>query len=305
MASSIESNAESRFKLGIVVPLTKLSTNYKNLMSWLSQIPEGNIEVILVHDIQDEATGPVIKGALGQVSDRRIKYYEGVFGAPGLSRNFGMTAANADWLWFVDADDLPNIANVLSELRTVKLETEVLIGQFKIETTDGSSLAEISKQRALKDVARNPGIWRMIFRATNFSQHKFQEFRMAEDQLFLVDISLFQRKVQFSEFIFYSYFKHPYGQLTSQKSAILDLSKTIPLIIAKIQISEDVERKYLEIILARQLGTQLKHSGFFETLRNLQRNVSLAKNLSFGSRQRVSFELVRIIFYKFARARNE
>ncbi len=285
--------------------MTKLADNYMNLESWLSELPIGKIEVILVHDVQDNETAPGINRILTEISDNRIKYFERTFGVPGLTRNFGMTAINSEWMWFVDADDLPDIKNVLQELESNAPDVEVIIGQFQIDSNGDRTAINPSNKSDLRAIARDPGIWRMVFRTRVFVDYKFQEFRMAEDQLFLIDAHIFDRKIKFSDKIFYTYFKHPKGQLTSQKSAISELEKTIPLVVGRIQKTGQKTRTYLEVMLARQIVTQLKHSTNSEKLINLGRNFFSTKQLKFWGQIRVGFELIRILAFKAVGGKNE
>jgi len=296
---------EGKNLLGIIVPITKLFDNYMNLEAWLSEMPIGEIEVILVHDVQDVETAPIMNRILRKINNDKIKYFERTFGAPGLTRNFGMTAINSEWMWFVDADDLPDIENVLQELKSTMPDAEVIIGQFQIDSNGERTAINPSNKSDLRAIARNPGIWRMVFRTRVFMDYRFQEFRMAEDQLFVIDANIFERKMKFSEKIFYTYFKHPKGQLTSRKSAILDLEKTIPLVVARIQKSSHKTRTYLEIMLARQIATQLKHATNSEILINLGRNFSSTKKLKFCGQIRVGFELIRILTAKAFGGKNE
>lgn len=285
--------------------MTKLAGNYMNLESWLSELPIGKIEVILVHDVQDNETAPEINRVLTEINDNRVKYFERTFGAPGLTRNFGMTAINSEWMWFVDADDLPDIENVLQELESNAPDVEVIIGKFQISSNGDRTAINPSNKSDLRAIARDPGIWRMVYRTRVFVDNKFQEFRMAEDQLFLIDAHIFERKIKFSDKIFYTYFKHPKGQLTSQKSAISELEKTIPLVVARIQKTGQKTRTYLEVMLARQIATQLKNSTNSEILINLGRNFSSTRKLKFGSQIRVGFELLRILAFKAIGGKNE
>lgn len=290
--------------LAIIVPMTKLSQNSMNLESWLSVIPQGKIEVILVHDIQDDETAHELNRILGKVNDPRIKLYEGIFGGPGLTRNLGLQFANSQWLWFVDSDDLPEIQNALNELDKVSSETEVLVGRFQVDVRGRKTLERTFCNDPLKEVARNPGIWRMLFKAESFFQARFQEFRMAEDQVFLLDASFFARNLEFSDKIFYTYFKHDKGQLTSQKTAIKDLSKTIPLVIEKIFESEPKNLKYLKIMLARQLVTQLRHSSGSEFNLNLKKFHALSKNLTPRYKFAIGIELCKVLLFKLVGVMN-
>jgi hypothetical protein len=305
MTSNVQPSVDDKSELGIVVPITRLSKNLGNLESWLSKIPKGKIQVVLVHDVQDPETAPALKQMLNQIQDQRIRYFEGTFGAPGLARNFGKLKINSEWIWFVDGDDLPIVENVLLDLRTRDQEVEVVVGRFETDINGMRVQRKSSISRELTDLTFNPGIWRLIFRTRVFSQYKFREYRMAEDQLFLIDINFFARRCFFSDNLFYIYFKHSHGQLTSQKQAVSELAKTIPVVVREIRRADQSTRKYLEIMLARQLGTQLKHADKQEIFTDLRRNRSLAKSLSIGSLLRVGVTLFRIFSRKFRKTNNE
>jgi glycosyltransferase involved in cell wall biosynthesis len=287
------------------VPLAKLIGNHSNLEFWLSSLPEGAIHIILVHDIQDKETAEIINQILVKIADPRIEYREGKFGAPGLARNFGMSSIDSEWFWFVDADDLPEIHNVLSELGNVDGNFDIVVGKFVVISQESSNTKRTYFDlSSLSDLARNPGIWRIIFKTEVFELYRFQDFRMAEDQIFLIDIDFFERRIKISKYIFYTYFKHQQGQLTSQKSAILDLAKTIPVVIAKIKEQETDKRKYLELMLARQIGTQFKFATWGERMRTIKLNSQSVKQLPWQSRVRTLIELSRVIFNKLIMVNN-
>lgn len=305
MTSDAQPSVDEKSELGIVVPVTKLSKNLGNLESWISKIPKGKIQVVLVHDVQDLETAPALKQMLNQIEDQRIRYFEGTFGAPGLARNFGMLKINSEWIWFVDGDDLPIVENVLQDLKTRDQEVEVVVGRFETDTNGIRVHTKPSISRELIDLAFNPGIWRLVFRSRVFSHYRFQEYRMAEDQLFLIDINFFTRICVYSDNLFYIYFKHSHGQLTSQKQAVSELAKTIPVVVREIRRADRSTRKYLEIMLARQLGTQLKHDNKWDVFTNLRRNRSQMKSLNIGSLLRVGVTLVRIFSRKIRKTRHD
>jgi len=302
---SLEPERKSLCELGIVVPVTKLSRNLANLESWLSKLPKGRIQVILVHDVQDTETAPALNQILMKIKDRRIEYFEGYFGAPGLARNYGMTKINSNWIWFVDSDDLPVLENVIKNLKSTGDDIEILVGQFETDRNGQRFRSDTPTSGGYEKIAYNPGIWRILFRAEIFSKYEFQKFKMAEDQLFLIDVNFFKRRCRFSEDIFYIYFKHTHGQLTDQMQAISELAMTIPVVINEIKKNNLGSRKYLEIILARQLGTELKHASKKDIFTILKKDIFLVKNLSVQSQMGVGITLMKIYLQKLAKLNYE
>jgi hypothetical protein len=49
-------------------------------------------------------------------------------------------------------------------------------------------------------IAMDPGFWRMIFRREIIGSVRFTSYKMGEDQLFLLALDFFNRKLFFSSF---------------------------------------------------------------------------------------------------------
>ena len=299
MINQRDSKFKSRRKLAIIVPITKLAGNHFNLKSWLLELSETEIEVFLVHDVQDTATSLVLREILVQISNPRVKCFEGEFGAPGIARNFAISHINSEWFWFVDADDLPQVQSVLSELSMVEPKYDIVLGEFEVVIQFSNTPKLTSHTNSdLRCVARDPGIWRMIFRSEVFQEYRFRNFRMAEDQIFLMDINFFERNLKFSRLVFYTYFRHEFGQLTSNSVALSELKSTIPVVVSRLEVSEGFQNQYIEIMLARQISTQFKYADWSERLKLLGVDFTLMKNCGLGMRFRVCRELLSIFMKK-------
>lgn len=276
-----------------------------NLEKWLSELPEANIQINLVHDVQDTSTKTVLFQILNKINDDRINYLEGEFGSPGLTRNLGLNQIDSEWFWFIDADDLPYIRNVLLELESTTNEVDIVVGQYQVQKSGAINIEIESSTKRVKDIAFNPGIWRMIFRSKSFNNLRFRSFKMAEDQMFLIDSDIFKKNIKFSDKIFYIYFRHNEGQLSSQKIALSDLNKTIPLVFKKLSNSDGISKKSFEVMLVRQIGTQIKHSALNELLLIMKNNFLLFTNLNPLSQFRIVLAILRVLAFKLRRTKNE
>ena len=107
--------------LTAVVPISNMAGKLDILHSWLSQTYKYPMEVILVHDFKDLATGAELSLMLDTICNSQIKLFTVEFGSPGLSRNFGLSKAGGSWIVFWDSDDLPNVNVVLQMLLSEKL----------------------------------------------------------------------------------------------------------------------------------------------------------------------------------------
>jgi hypothetical protein len=106
----------------------------------------------------------------------------------------------------------------------------------------------------------NPGLWRMIFPTTIAQKHRFTEFRMGEDQEFILGVDFFNADVVFSQRILYTYFKGDAGQLTNSVEAISELSQVVPITISYLQKSNSKSGFYIAVVLLRQLLTEFKQA---------------------------------------------
>ena len=250
---------DKQILFSVVVPVSKMAGKLNRLSNWLTEIDFEECEVFLVHDIQDIHTGPELEDLIMRQAQPNLKLLSGNWNNPGGPRNFGLSQIQGKWTTFWDSDDLPLVINVLSALKSGS-EFDVLVGSFQlIDSTTGNVLrTEVVNE--LEDIFFNPGIWRMIFKSNLLTDLKFPELRMGEDQIFLLHLQMWDRKIKFSKEIFYQYFRNQSGQLTTQKSAISDLQTTIKITFDFFRKSNSPENLYVGIMLVRQCLTLLKRN---------------------------------------------
>lgn len=206
-----------------IVPVTKMAGRLDRMHSWLKSVSDLDLEVIIVHDKQDEETGLELAKICKSLQNPDVHLVEKYSGSPGFTRNEGLARSSGDWICFWDSDDLPCPDKILESLRGLDSRTEVVIGQFElVENLTGKS-TYTSNDRTLSEIVANPGIWRMIFKSRILEDAKFTKFHLGEDQLLLIQVNPENRRIMFSEEVFYKYFLGNIGQLTSQKEKIGDL----------------------------------------------------------------------------------
>jgi glycosyltransferase involved in cell wall biosynthesis len=246
--------------LTIVVPVTKMVGKLHNLTSWLVDVKNFDAKVIIVHDLQDVGTSKELQEFIKTQRNSDIEYHEIRCGSPGLARNQGLSAAESTWIMFVDSDDLLDLRQVFQLINKSQHDSQILIGSFATKITMAPEVPpKFRPTRNRFDVAMNPGLWRIIFPVAVVNQHRFKEFRMGEDQEFLLGVDLFSRDMRISESIVYTYFVQNPTQLTANKDAISDLTKVIPLTFSYLQKSGIRTGFFISVILLRQLITERKH----------------------------------------------
>ena len=246
--------------LSIVTPVSRLAGQLENLASWLERAIDLGIEVILVHDVQDTNTSKELQNLYKAIEKSNLHFIEGNFGSPGAARNIGLASTTGEWVMFWDGDDVGDIERTLSELSVAENENyDALVFQYDVRkinaSNDGFTTVFQSNTYNVLSVAANPGLWRMCFKGELARKHRFQPISMAEDQMFLVEISLPKLRIFFSSEVSYHYYIGRLGQLTSNSQAIKDLNLTIRDL--RTRLSQEVD-EFKVILLLRQSITAIK-----------------------------------------------
>lgn len=261
---------EQEIVLSVVIPVTRMSGKFGNLASWLEDSKLYPLQIIFVHDIQDNLTGSELQELIREKKILNCVQLEGTFGNPGMARNFGLRSIKGDWFSFWDADDLPNLQNVFSAIAQ-GTGYEILIGQFEVVNRDGETKRiEITKDLA-GHLVKNPGLWRMIFKMDLNKKIQFPPIRMAEDQIALSGLQIFNLRVQLYDYVFYTYFQSFPGQLTSNKSAIDDLIKAVKISGSNLQYSSESNKRFDYGLHLKQILTGVK-------MGSLNTKITLIKN---------------------------
>jgi glycosyltransferase involved in cell wall biosynthesis len=116
--------------LSVIVPVTKMAGKMNLLASWTIHTLDLNIEVIIIHDIGDLATGTELKKLIHENSLSNVILIEGRYGSPGFARNAGLEVATGEWFVFWDSDDRPLVNNVMLALSNASASDEIIIGNF-------------------------------------------------------------------------------------------------------------------------------------------------------------------------------
>ncbi len=113
---------------------------------------------------------------------------------PGVARNRGLSVATARYVTFTDADDEPDLEEMIRVARYMsQSDLHVVAGGFEIH--DGNEVTRrhtprvgASLRAELVDLA---GVWRFVFATEWLNDHKceFESIRYGEDILFLLQVA--------------------------------------------------------------------------------------------------------------------
>jgi len=229
------------------------------LEGWVKESMNFDLEIIIVHDVQDSKTGIELRELVKTLDVDKIKLIEKAVGSPGLARNLGLNVASGYWIAFWDSDDLPQVAEVMASIGE-NPNCEVIVGRYKMHDrfSGVETFSQISKL-SYWGIGENPGIWRMLFRSDILEGVKFNSIRMAEDQVFISQLNLRNRKISFTSRFLYTYFTGRPAQLTRSIIKISDLIIAFDQLIISHRKFENEKNSLSLIMAARILLTLVKN----------------------------------------------
>ena len=243
--------------LSIVVPVNQMSGYLDNLRIWMSKIGKFPWEVLIVHDLGDFETRNELLSIIGECENPRIKFIEDSFGTPGLARNAGLKLATGDWITFWDSDDVPQVDVVNRVLQFTNLGNRIIVASFtKVNEISGIEERFSVGKNSCFDIAVNPGLWRFVFKRNMISNIKFNELKMAEDQIFIAQVFNDNPEYIILDECTYHYFTGSSRHLTRKNSALEDLSSAANKMLDIMYISKNID--FHAIILVKLILTGLK-----------------------------------------------
>ena len=250
-----ESEDTKNPRLTVVVPITLMSGRLFNLEEWLHLAIKLPIQVLIIHDVRDVATSEELAALVNELNSRNIEIVEGLYGNPGSARNQGIIRARGEWISFWDSDDSPCVDLVMLEIENSPITTDVIVGAFTVFDEAKGVNSESYTASNPREIAMNPGVWRMIFRTTSIEKFRFPSLRMAEDQVFLSKILFAELQIRYTSRTLYKYYVGNSAQLTNSKDALADLPRAILETGIRNQTVELNQLKFDMFLIARQMLT--------------------------------------------------
>jgi hypothetical protein len=259
-------------KITAIVPAA-FDLNVARFESIVKASTKLGIKILLVHDIHDGQISTQIAELSPLQKTCNFTILEGQFDSPGLARNAGLNFVDCEWITFWDADDYPNLNNLISLLEhTIESNSNFGIGNFEVaknfNTDEKSNVITISHGMNIKNVALNPGIWRMVIRFSRIKDLRFTNLLIGEDQIFFCQLKILNSEIYLSEISVYQYRTGAPQQLTSSKNAFLNLSTARNKVLQIYAETIEPDAKLLAAIsYYRLLLTEFKSSWKVDSLR--------------------------------------
>lgn len=230
---------------------------------------EKDLQIIIIHDIQDLKTGPEIRKILRLHQNSPIIFIEKYIGSPGGARNLGIDYAKGMWLNFVDSDDLFNPIELLKVLRASSSNSiDAYISNYESLNSITKDINHHEHRENWTRVAMQPGLWRWTFRNKSIGNTRFSNLSMGEDQKFLYDFCKQKKIIIFTNLTTYRYTQNQAQQLTNQITPKHDLYQVLSEILAIRSSHQKNYDEFTETILVKLLISTIIHSTLWNKLKS-------------------------------------
>jgi glycosyltransferase involved in cell wall biosynthesis len=248
--------------LSVIIPIGNLDRDIENLYKIIDHTPKSLVEIIFVLDDDKRMLELNLRNYLDHVHIANFKLIKSDARNPGGSRNLGIACAQSEWIVFCDSDDMPNIENILQEIKKDDYKSDVLIGSFEFENIRRKLIYERhfgnDSNQNWEEIAINPGIWRWVIKRELAGKLAFPKLSMGEDQLFILNLLARNPIIKFSNELFYRYRLGSAGSLTSTKQNLDDLVKILEF--EFMCFNTDFHYKRVKnYFIIRQILTLLRH----------------------------------------------
>lgn len=214
--------------LGVVIPIHRQPDLNPQLIDFLREAESAGVQVALAINNESTLIRASLEADLNSLGLRNLLIAVSEFANAGTARNKALRMLDTDWICFLDADDLLNLSNCLALIEKFsKDQPDLIVGAIRLQKFDSpekfKDIFLIDKLNPVAGLGLFPAFTRIIYRSEFISDLHFPEFRIAEDQAFLIQVLLRDPIVKFYEINLYTYFVGHKLQSTNQSSKFSDL----------------------------------------------------------------------------------
>ena len=258
--------SKNQYLLSVIIPISRMAGRLQNFANTMTNLyMENEIQVILIHDIQDLRTGPEIRDLLELHPSESVTLVEKHIGSPGGARNLGLNYVKGSWVNFVDSDDIFNPFELLKILKILgSMEINALISNYETMDSVTNSVNLNENKKSWSKVAFRPGLWRWTFLTQSIGSTRFSNLSMGEDQKFLYEFCQRKQEIHFTELTTYRYTTNQEFQLTNRNKPKRDLLQVLSEIMQIRRSSQTNFDVFTETMIIKLFISSIIHS----TLRN-------------------------------------
>lgn len=217
--------------ISIIVPVYNVEDYVDRCVESIINQSYHNLEIILVDDGSTDSSGK--KCDEWKEKDNRIIVIHKENGGQGEARNFGLNAANGEYVGFVDSDDLISERMYSDLLELAKTANADVVGCRHIDFDDKNSPAfdnavskqfvEMTQKEAVEDIIREKHfastVWNLLVRLSIAKNVLFDVGKIHEDILWPFRVILSSEKLIFTEGAYYAYYQRSGSTMNSGYSS--------------------------------------------------------------------------------------
>ena len=203
-------------RISVIIPVYNVEAYLGRCLDSVCGQTYENLEILLIDDGSSDASGEICDRAAAE--DKRILVWHTENGGPSAARNLGIEKASADYLLFVDSDDIiaPDyIAFLYMQLK----ENDADLAVCGFEPIEGDRPPDREEKRrivlkgseALEDLLYqrhlNAGPWCKLYRSKLFAGVRFPIGTLYEDTLAVAQAVGNAEKTVYSDAVKYGYFQ--------------------------------------------------------------------------------------------------
>ena len=182
--------------LSFVVPVYNAAQYLPECLDSLLAQDISDYEIICVNDGSRDASPEILGQYAAEHGNIRVINKEN--GGVVSARNAGLSAAQGDFIWFVDADDflLPNILGFLKDKAAETACDRLIVGGYQFTDRLTDEEVALSRQRKLPINSQwyDSVVWRSLLRREflleNGLNFRYPELTHGEDGLYMYEVGL-------------------------------------------------------------------------------------------------------------------
>lgn len=200
--------------LSFVVPVYNAAQYLPECLDSLLAQDISDYEIICVNDGSRDASPEILRRYAAEHGNIRVINKEN--GGVVSARNAGLSAAQGDYIWFVDADDflLPNILGLLQDKAAETACDRLIVGGYQFTDRLTDEEIALSRQRKLPINSQwyDSVVWRSLLRREflleNGLNFRYPELTHGEDGLYMYEVGLCAPKSVEIKLALYCYREH-------------------------------------------------------------------------------------------------
>jgi hypothetical protein len=212
----------------------------------------------------------------------------GLYGNPGAARNAGLEEIiETVWIMYLDADDRLELDDVFSYLRQHQTSPFPAI-VFDYEESHPFKGSRRIDSRDKVDLALNPGLWRIAFRADAIRGIRFPSLMLGEDQIYFLRTHLLNKNIAFSGTVGYRHRIETGSNISETQKNYIFYRNLLHLFLSELE-SYSLKALYRDLFLLRLFSSSLKR----KTLLVPSQYLSIANYFFFKSNIYIQFLAIK------------